>query len=129
MFVTFGIAWLLVNLSMSWIVCDNVENAIHLGEKSQEAYDKYIWEMTPICNVWQDVVDSRFIYWPLPFQSALVYCAAIILLAAFLEIVWVWFEKEQFAIHDESNDWKTFLFVRGGWFFACVIISMTNTFH
>ena len=129
MFVTFGVAWLLIRISMGSFVCNNVRPINHLSGKSQAAYDQYSSEMIPVCHFWQDVVDSSFIMYRLPFQSALIYCASVIFLAAFLELAWVYFKEKQFPIHEESNDWKTFLFVRGGWFFAYLVISMNNTFH
>ena len=129
MFGSFVIAWLFIRVSMGSIVCDNVRPVIHLNGKSQGAYDQYFSAITPVCHLWQDVVDSSFIMYRLPFQSALIYCASVILLAAFIELAWVHFKGKQFHFHEEDNDWKTFLFVRGGWFFAYLIISMNNTFH
>jgi hypothetical protein len=129
MFVSFGVAWLLVRLSMSFIVCDNVRSVTHLHGKSQEAYDQYFSEITPVCHFWQDVVDSSFTLYPLPFQSAVIYSALLVLLAVCIEVLWVYFQKEKYPINDKTNDWRVFLIIRSGWFFAYVFISMSNTFH
>ena len=128
MFVTFGVAWLLINLSMSWILCDNeVWSRLHFN--SQEALEKYLSEQTSVCRFWQDVMDSRFDFFPLPFESAAIYSAIIIVLAACIEITWVYMGKQSFPVHDESNDWKTFVFVRGGLFVVFLFVSMAGTMH
>ena len=111
--ISFAISWFLYRLLVGSFLCGENRFAHDIFNTMDDSdAQSYFDTLTPICHLEQAVIDSRFIWSQMTFKEAFIYSGIIAVAAALLEFAFVYFKKDKFIIHDETNGLFAFVFYR-----------------